>query len=266
MHRISVILHRSEKGALWHFAHFVSDFLLPIHDLLFQLRGCNFDEKGTKPVIVELRRRPNLMLGHFEAVANQVFPEMQIKYVERFSTVPVVVRRGDWQNSLQCVETFNHLLRRRLNLQVRDTGVLIVQRGIDRVNYPGGHKSLTSGADRRTIGLGFDKLIETVCAKRSDARVVCFEDLSFADQVQIAMGADTLIAQHGAAFVHAYWMKRGSHLIELQSDSRQLCPSFVPTIANDCGHQLDIVRYPCRRKNRRLLMNISRPSKIAELL
>jgi hypothetical protein len=165
------------------------------------------------------------------AVAKEVFPGLTVNYVKTFNSLPVIQSRGDWFNDLEDVESFRDYLVQRYAQSTKLSGVAIVQKSIDRANFPGTDRRLRSGADRRTISAGFQKLIENVSQHRKDTTVVSLESLPFRRQLEMLVGADTLIAQHGAAFVHAHWMPKGGHLIELQCSRRHQCPQFVQTIA-----------------------------------
>jgi hypothetical protein len=145
-------------------------------------------------------------------------------------------------------------------------GVIVVQRGINREKYPGGSAFLRSGSDRRTIGSGFDELVDRIKEKRPDTLSVVLEQLSFAEQVSLFLNADTLIAQHGAAFVHAHWMPPESHLIELQCYNSHRCRNFVPSMANIRNHQASLVNYPCAKSNGRVVMNILDAGKVVRLV
>jgi capsular polysaccharide biosynthesis protein len=144
--------------------------------------------------------------------------------------------------------------------------VIVVERGFNRKRYAGDTHLHRSGADRRRIGEGFQDLVAAIQEKRPDVLPVVLEDLSFTEQVSLFLNADTLIGQHGAAFVHAHWMPKGSHLVELQCCRPRLCPAFVPTIARLRGHRLSVVSYPCRGARRDLTMIVDDASKVSRLV
>jgi hypothetical protein len=218
-----------------------------------------------QPITLEIKDGPLTRFGPMLPLVRILFPALHIKYVSQFTQSPIYLDRRRWQNDPADIEHFVGYLKQVLPIKPANHGVILVRRGINR-GYPGGLYALRSGADRRTIGVGFEKIIEQVTDKRPDTICVVLEDLAFAEQVSLFLNADTLIAQHGAAFVHAHWMPRGGRLVELQCRNFPLEPDFVPTIAKLRDHKLSVVFYPCKANNDRLIMTIGNATKISQLV
>jgi hypothetical protein len=265
MIRRSLVFARPCAGIFSHFAHFIVDFVLPFYSYLRSrnlldslLRGDGFT--------LELKDRFHFQLGPLHPIALEIFPGLSIEYVSQYSRPALFLPRKPWRNNPEHLDPFIAHLRQVLPLKPVEHKLIIVERGLDRQKYPGGASALRSGADIRRIGQGLDQLIAQVKKKRPDALHVVLEHLSFAEQVSLFLNADTMIAQHGAAFVHAHWMPKGGHLIELQCNYPRLCPWFVPTIAALRHHKASVVRYPCKKAGGCVVMEIGDRSKVTRLL
>jgi len=257
---------RFGRGNFSHFAHFICNFALPFYSMLKKnnLLGLLHESHHLS---IELLDKTKLHFGPLLPLAHAIFPNLQINYVARFSTPPMFCfQKKRWLNDGEDVDDFLKRLVYSFSIKPSNYGVVIVQRGMDREKYPGGKAYCKSGSDRRTIGIGFDELVYKVKIKRPDTISVELEQLPFAEQVSLFLNADTLIAQHGAAFVHAHWMPPQSHLIELQCCNRHRCPNFVPSIASIRGHQLSVVDYPCVKVDERVVMSITNANKVVRLV
>lgn len=264
MTRIAVQFDRPAGGTFSHFAHFITDFTLPLYSLA---RALSFEphlQHGG--ITIELLNSWPTKLGPMLSLAREIFPGLVIETVTRYSQKPIVIRRAPWLNNRDDICAFVGYLKRVLAVKSYEYGVIIVQRGTDRKHYPGSGFFTRSGADRRKIGSGFAKLVSKVKEKRPDTIGVTLEELSFAQQVSLFLGADTLIGQHGAAFVHAHWMPSGAHLIELQCWKACLCPKMVQVIANLLGHRSSVVYYGCRTVEGCLIMNIQSAAPVLDLV
>jgi hypothetical protein len=265
MIRFAVIFARPCGGAFSHFAHFVSDFILPLYSILKNNDLLSSVLHGDG-VTLEVIHKWHQNLGPMLSIAKDIFPSLQIEYVSRFTTQPLFLPRKPWRNNPEHVEDFVGHLKRMLPLKPIKNKLIIVDRGFDRNKYPGDNMMLKSGGDRRTIGKGLDRLVARVKARRPDALYVVLEHLSFAEQVSLFLNADTLIGQHGAGFAHAHWMPRGGHLIELQRHHPRISPMFVPTIAKIRNHRLSVVCYPCKSVNGCMTMTIGDATRVSRLL
>jgi hypothetical protein len=265
MIRRALLLGRPCGGLFSHFAHFISDFILPFYSYLRDSNLLDPLLQG-KGFILELKDRPHFKLGPLQPIALEIFPGLRIAYVSRFSHPPKFPHRKRWYNNPEYLDPFIAHLRRVLPLKPVKNKLIIVERGVDRQKYPGGSNALRSGADTRRIGQGLEQLVAQIRKKRPDALHVVLERLSFSEQVSLFLNADTLVAQHGAAFVHSHWMPKGGHLIELQSNHARLCPGFVPAIAALRNHKASVVGYPCKKIDGIVTMEITDPSKVTRLL
>ena len=263
--RVAVDFPRPAGGFFSHFAHFVCDFVLPFFSLFVDDRLIG--QTGRNPgLVLELKDAVTTRFGPLLPLVGEIFPEIKLDYVSRFTIAPIRPRRLAWENSPQHVEHFLEYLRRVLPLKPANFGVVIVRRGSDRAKYPGGNFFLKSGADRRCVGVGFEKLVQRVLERRPDTICAELEQLSFAEQVSLFLNADTLIGQHGAAFVHAHWMPKFGHLIELQCRGYHLSPNMVPRIARLRGHRVSVVDYPCKMDAGCVAMSIGDATKVARLV
>ena len=264
MTRIAAVFRRSDRGTFSHFAHFVCDFAIPLyallrkHDLLLTLA-----EKG---LTLDLENRRFTQFGPMLPFVSELFPNLGLHYLSRFECEPERLAQQPWCNEPQGVQHFLEYVTNLLHIKPQSFGVIVVNRGTDHTRYPGGSFNQKSGADRRRIRGGYEALFEAVSARRPDCAAVVLEELSLADQISIFLKADTLIAQHGAAFVHGQWMPPGGHLIELQCLHPQMFPHFVECIAATRGHKRSVIYVPCSGHRRDLSMTIDNPNQIAELL
>ena len=78
-----------------------------------------------------------------------------------------------WCNNPDDVEHFLSYLTNVLKITAANYGVIIVQRGLDRVKYPGVDDATRSGTDRRGIGKGLPELLTEMKECRPDT--VCVE-------------------------------------------------------------------------------------------
>lgn len=252
-------------GNFSHFAHLICDFILPFHSYLRATGLFELLLEGRR-IVLELRDTVPMKFGPLLPIVREVFPGLEVEYSARFSAPPVFLRRRAWHNKPEDLEYFVQHLRQVLPIKESHHGVILVQRGESRKSYPGGNFFLRSGADRRTIGSGFEKLVERVKEIRPDAIPVVLEEMSFAEQVSLFLGADMLIAQHGAAFAHAHWMPMGGHLIELQGRGARLCANFMPTVAQLRNHRASVVYYPVKRTDGTWILSIGDATKVTRLL
>ena len=262
---LAISLDRPAGGNFSHFAHFVSDFLIPFFSLLRRTQREEYLVKGT-PLSIELEDKFHFRIGPLFSVVREIFPNIQVDYVNKFTQPPLRLRRRPWENSPEDIENFVDYLKNVLPLTPQKCGVVIVKRVLNREKYPVRGQFLTSGADRRLIETGFEKLVQRVMERRPDTVIVALETLTFAEQFSLFMQADTLIAQHGAAFVHGHWMPKGGHLIELHCANRRLSPTMVPTIARLRTHKASVVYYPCALREGCLRMRIGDATKVSRLL
>ena len=275
MTKMAVIFPRPSGGNFCHFAHFVSDFVLPFLSIL---RKNELVESllGGQGIELEIQDRRNTTFGPLLPLVHEIFPGLIVKHVSRFSSEPVCFHRKAWHNNVDDIDHFIGHLKRMLPIKPSSHGVIIVQRGIDRQKYPGhpdGLRFFRSGADRRTIGSGIERLVARVMEKRPDAVCVTLEEMSFAEQVSLFLNADTLIGQHGAAFVHSHWMPKNGHLIQLQChvqchklQRHEL--NMQPTLAKLRNHRSSVIYYPCAGSESQgcLIMNIGNATKVSRLL
>ncbi len=229
MKTIAIRLSRPAGGSFSHFAHFICDFAIPLYSSLSTQYLMDELSRGGD-LTLEIKDGLHVRLGPMFPFALQMFPGLKVKYVSRYSHPPYELRRTPWDNDPDDVERFIEHLKTALSICPLKFGVVLVERGLQRNRYPATNYFLASGADRRCIKEGFNKIIARVTEKRPDCLSVQLEHLPLAEQLALFLGADTLIAQHGAALVHAHWMPRGSRVIELQCPRFQ-CPKMLPTIA-----------------------------------
>lgn len=259
--RIAVSFSRPAGGFFSHFAHFISDFVLPLHSLLERQQLM-----GDDGIVLELPSRPPDRLGPLLPVAQQIFPGLDFVHVPTFSCEPIQIQRRPWHNHSRMLDKLIKHLCQTLSLKPTSVGVVVVKRGLDRTRYPGHNFMSSSGADRRNISAGFEDMLVAIKEKRADTVCVVLEELSFSEQVSLFLNADTLVAQHGAAFVHAHWMPRRSHLIELQCRRMRGSPRMVPTIARLRGHLHSIVDYPCQKQGFAVDMRIDDVTAVSRLI
>jgi hypothetical protein len=264
MNRIAVEFPMPCGGYFSHFAHFICDFALPFYSLLRKELLLDSLLAGQERVL-ELEERPNTMFGPILPLVCQIFPGVRVQYVRRFTVEPVRFDRTRWHNDPKDVDSFIQYLKKVLPLKPLAYGVVIVRRGTDRRNYPGTELN-SSGADRRTISAGFEELVADIRARRPDTIDMELEHLPLVEQISLFLNADTLIAQHGAAFVHSQWMPRGGWLIELQCSNHPLARDFVWTLAKLREHRHLVVYYPCEWVGKSLTMHIADPKKVSRLV
>jgi Glycosyltransferase 61 len=266
MNRIALSFSRFGRGNFSHFAHFICNFALPFYSLLKKNHLLELISKD-HCLTVEIHDEKSLHIDPLLPLAREIFPGLNFEYVSRFSVDPMFCEQlRRWHNDPGDVEDFMGRLKSIVLLKPLSYGVVVVQRGTDREKYPGGCAFARSGADRRRIGAGFDELVDKIKEKRPDTVSVVLEQLTFAEQVSLFVNADTLIAQHGAAFVHAQWMLPQSHLIELQCRNGRRFQNFVRSIASIRNHRLSVVDYPCAKKKQCVIMNVSNPNEVVQLI
>ena len=265
MNRIAVEFPMPGGGYFSHFAHFVGDFVLPFYTMLRKELLLDSLLAG-REMVLELQERPNTAFGPLLPLLHQIFPGVRVQYVSQFTVEPARLSRTKWQNDPKDMDSFIQYLKTFLPLKPLAYGVVIVRRGTDRRSYPGSTELNSSGADRRTISAGFEELVADIRARRPDTIDIELEHLPFAEQISLFLNADTLIAQHGAAFVHSQWMPRGGRLIELQCSNHPLAPDFVWSLAKLREHRHLVVYYPCERVGSSLRMHIADPKKVSRML
>ncbi|HVV02012.1 MAG TPA: glycosyltransferase family 61 protein [Verrucomicrobiae bacterium] len=251
-------------GSFSHFAHFISDFVLPCFSFLRRERLVQLLLEG-EPITIEIRDDLSTRFGPLAPLVAEIFPRLEVRHVSRFSTKPIGLSRRAWHNPPGDVAAFRLYLEGALGIKPLSHGTILVQRGFDRTRYPL-QGSDSSAADRRTIDEGLENLFAGVKAARPDAICLALENLSFREQVALFLEAECLIAQHGAAFVHAHWMPRGSTLLELQCRNLLLQTRFVPRIARLRGHWHHVIEYPCTASGTCLKMKVENPEAVTRLL
>jgi len=262
--RIAIIFPRPAGGFFSHFAHFVSDFVFPFFSVL--RRHDLVKEILEEEILLEIKDVFPMKFGPMLPLAQEIFPGLKIEYTARFTKKPIRLCRDPWYNRPDDVDCFITFLKKVLVIKQSEYGVIIVRRGLARDKYPGGNFLFKSGADRRTIVGGLENLISCVTERRRDTICIELESCSLSEQVSLFLSADTLIGQHGAAFVHSHWMPKGSHLIEFQCTKRKLCPGMIFQFARIRKHKVSIVNYDCHVKDNCLCMNIDDATKVVRLL
>ncbi len=261
---IAIQFARPVGGSFSDFAHFICDFAIPLYSVLRKRRLIDLNS-GASDLTLEMMDRWHARLGPMLPFARQIFPGLELEYVTRYSQLPNELHRRPWHNPPDDVERFIGHLRRVLSIQPMKVGVVLVERGLQRHLYPATNYFSASGADRRCINAGFDKMVARVAERRPDCLAVQLEHLSLAEHVALFLGADTMIAQHGAALVHAHWMPRGGRVIELQCQRFQ-CPQMLPTIAAIRHHHVSRVVYPCRVAGGGMAMAIGDATKVSRCI
>ena len=205
-------------GGLWHFGHFMHDFLMPMSDYLETLRP---DPSYKIEVILFVRCKPRPLkimddfLGDFTDIAERLL-NIKVRYEhQHFFNTLYDVKLHD----IQCYgfgpyfpQTFDKLLTRAeqaygLSICKEHPPVILIERGYKFISANSlGLKSSRSGGALRCIK-NHNQLKDALRSKYGDAFInVVLEYMPFEEQIALFKSARLVIAQHGAGLCNIAWM------------------------------------------------------------
>lgn len=241
-------------GFLWHFGHFMHDFLMPMNDYLKALRpdssyklkvilfAACVNEAAVLNHTARLLKKDDF-LGDFIAIAEKFLNiEVQYEYGRTFSRLNNIKMHvvRPYSFGPYFPQTFDSLIYRAhevydLQLGKEYPPVILIERGCKPLsaNRIGCQWSKTGSAIRTIENHG--ELKEALSNKYGDSFInVRLEDMPFEEQIALFKNAKLVVAQHGAGMCNIAWMvNKGATVLELP-------PVRFQTFANMCSaKQLD---------------------------
>lgn len=238
MDTLSTVRIRTKKpiGFLWHFGHFMHDFLMPMNDYLPYLRPSSSYKLKVilhtgdinQNALLKGKAKPlhkDDFLGDFIGIAEKFLNiEVQYKHLKEFNSLKDVKLYpiNSYSFGPYSPFTFKALMDRANEVYGVESckeypPVILIERG---------HKPLTAnrlggqwvdtGTSRRTIE-NHSELKEALSNKYGDSFInVVLEDMPFENQIALFRGAKLVVAQHGAGMCNIAWMvNKGATVLEL---------------------------------------------------
>ena len=218
-------------GWLWHYGHFMHDFLMPVNDYLLKIRK-DYNEKlrlillAEKPINysrpkkrLEAVRRDDF-LGEFKDAAEE-FLNVKVDYKDRpefeevtcdYSVKLDVYKFGPYRTG-----SFTNLITRArqiYDLSKKFPEIILIERGFkDIIANTLLDKTNDTGANRRHISNHNDlkSYLEKIYGNRFIN--VVLEDTPYSDQVNMFANARVVIGQHGAGLCNVAWMTNKKSLV-----------------------------------------------------
>ncbi len=219
---LRLVSHR-RGGFLWHYGHFVLDFLLPLARLRRR------EHPGLRRVL--LADTPDQSTGHFAAFVEPILgldvahlspanlaalTDVPQRVLSGFGTGPYDFR--DLHDFLDEVESRNRLL------DLDAPRVLLVDRGHEPLAFPDHPAGSTGRARRRLANHG--ELADALFARFGNAfRSVVLEGLPPLEQARLFYNAELVVGEHGAGLCNLVFSRPATDVVELG-------PVFRPTFAN----------------------------------
>lgn len=217
-------------GHLWHFGHFMHDFLLPMNDWRLA------HQPDLSTTTLYMCNTKDQSVGSFHGIVEE-FLQTELKLVppDAFREVPgqdLKLRAylfGPYsrQTCANMLSTARHLYGLD-HLGEQEFDVVLIERGTSNLGFENDaslkDKARANGAQRRFI-LNHADLVDFLSSRYGDRFCnVVLEEMPFRDQVRLFFGARLALGQHGAGLNHLLWMNRpGAALVEL---GRPLTPPF----------------------------------------
>lgn len=210
---------KKQVGLLWHYGHFIKDFLMPLNDWLI--------DAGINPegVTLFMEDVPFQTVGEFAST------------VERFTGVRLVTLPSPAYHALPyntltlkgygfgpfVPETFDKVIEsveKRFPVTEQGGQVVLIQRGVAKHGFERSKvldkDAKSSGAQRRTIH-NHEEVASFLQRRYGDHFTnVTLEGMTFEEQVQVFYNARLIIGQHGAGLNNLIWMRSNdANVIEL---------------------------------------------------
>lgn len=218
-------------GRLWHFGHFMHDFLLPMNDWRLARKP------DLSRTTLYMCNTPDQSVGSFHGVVEE-FLQTELKLVppDEFEKVPgQELKLKPYLFGPYSGKTCANMLstaRQRFDLDLSEKpafDVILIERGVAELGFDhdAGLKdwARANGSQRRFI-LNHAELADYLAGRYGDRFCnVVLEEMTFEDQVRLFFGARLVLGQHGAGLNHLLWMSRpGSAVVEL---GKPLTPPFI---------------------------------------
>lgn len=219
-----------QSGFLWHYGHFIHDFLMPLNDL--------FIAQGTDPsgYTFYLQNTADQSVGPFASIVEAFFDaticEVSPQQFEALGHEHLVVNAylfGPYH--AHTLDNMVATARRRFDLRGAESGpdVILIERGASKHGFEDREdiapNARASGRDRRRIDNHHDVARHLEARYGTRVQTLVLEHLTFAEQVQHFWRARLVIGQHGAGLNNILWMRdlRGG-VVEI---GHRTVPTFV---------------------------------------
>ena len=227
---------RNSNGSVEHYYHFLLGFLAPI---LLQPTAELSD--------AQLIRSCGPMDDHVRALnlpQLTIVPKDEMISLRTEQARPVRVLRGmdspgDFDGP--ALLRFRALVLERLAIEEEadPRRLLMIGRGRSPDFYQSTASEVKSSADLRRSIPNMAEIKARIEAAGQPVAYTELETATFASQVAMFAGANTVIAQHGAALVNILWMKPGGTVVEINpklGGTGEFAPAFEKLSAC-CGHR-----------------------------
>ena len=241
-------------GFLWHFGHFMHDFLMPMNDYLTTVRPS--PSHKLKIILFSAAANPEALinnkagqlkkddfLGDFREIAEK-FLNIEVQYEFGMHFAKLINKRlhlvRPYSFGPYFPQTFDSLISRAQDVYDLEScnkypPVILIERGCKPLSADRmGGQWVKTGSAIRTIE-NHGELKEALSNKYGDSFInVRLEDMPFEEQIALFKNAKLVVAQHGAGMCNIAWMvNKGATVLELP-------PVRFQTFANMCSaKQLD---------------------------
>jgi hypothetical protein len=203
------ILIKKPGGNLWHYGHFIHDFIMPV--ILYINTQNNIVIKN----IYLITEDSSHELGTFNRTANKILG-VSVKNIkkEECTNIPIVTLYSEYYGPYSNSQ-FKYIIphvKSKMKFSESYYKVILIERGV--TNLKG--NNVDTGSNRRFISNHEE--IKNMLTRRYNKLFinVILENLCIEKQVSLFMNAEIVIGQHGAGLSNIIWMNsKNSTIIEI---------------------------------------------------
>lgn len=221
MSDIKLYINKNYLGALFHYGHFIHDFIIPI------IYHINVNNANWTHIYL-ITTSPSINLGTFKILGEKILgiPITQIPLSKESEINLPVVKINDLGFGPYNPGLFKRILpyiSKRLTIPESPYKVILIERGSSKIlgNQPTGseRRSLENHEEiKNALTNRFGKLFKNVI----------LENIEIEEQISLFMNAEIIIGQHGAGLCNIIWCNRPDTLII------EFPPYQVDTFKNMC--------------------------------
>lgn len=222
-------------GFLWHFGHFMHDFVMPFADWMAE------NEVSPDSIELIIEDIPEQGLGNFITYLQPLFGiqarQVDSQTFQQTAGTELILKAylfGPFEK--KTIENVHKLILPRFDLTPSNDqpDILLIERSIAKLGYeedanlPLGAK--ITGTNRRKIANHQELVAALQDRFGSRFRNLVLEELSISQQIQLFYHANIVIGQHGAGLNNLLWMQEGRKmLVEVSTTDNRVFENLCAT-------------------------------------
>jgi len=216
---LNIVKEKDPRGHLWHYGHFIHDFILPMIALLVNNK---YDH------VYLLVSHPWCSLGTFLPIGEKILglKITEIKPRETSLSLPIrtIKTLGFGPYNPIFFKSNISYIKNTLNITESPYKVILIERGESKLK----NNITDTGFNRRHLN-NHNQIKNVLKNKYGQLfKNVILENLSIDEQVSLFMNANIVIGQHGAGLCNIIWMNKPKPLVI------EFPPYIVDTFMNMC--------------------------------